>query len=202
MAKHFYSLSTKLFYNLNHTYKSLPEDLIEVSNEDIQIIKSKTKDQKIIIEDGKIKTVDTKKDNILNELKEAKDDAFLLIKKYHTLILKQLTDNASNEERDSWNEKVIAAKESIEIGEATNEAKSLFQREASALGQTVLQRCERSLQLRGAYLNLVGLASGIKTELEINIKNASSIDEINTIMKVARQEIDREINLFKLMLNG
>ncbi len=197
-----YSPSTGGFYPESIDYPNLPEDLVTITDEEHQAAMNKPAGATLSIVDGKLEIILPPEKSDEEKLAIAKQNALQRVSVKHAQILSELTSNVTPEERDTWPEKVAAAKESVAAGEPTQEATSLFQREASALGQTIMQRCQRSLQLRGAYLSLVGLSSGFKTELEVNINSATTPEQIDSIMLAATQEVEREVAQFKALLGG
>lgn len=138
---------------------------------------------------------------VTEHFKNTKATALATVSKTHAETLSTLTGSATAEERDTWAEKTKAAEESVLKGEATIEAKALFSREALAKNQTVLQRCEKSLHMRTVYLNLIGIASGFKTELEIAINKATTAEEITTVLSLAKSKLQEEIQNFLSLTN-
>jgi hypothetical protein len=197
-----YSPSTGGFYPESIDYPNLPEDLITITDEEHQAAMNKPAGATLSLVDGKLEIILPPEKSDEEKLAIAKQNALQGVSVKHSQILSELTGNATPEERDTWSEKAAISKQSVVAGQPTDEAISVFQREATALGKTVMQRCQRSLQLRAAYLTLVGLASGFKTELEISINSATSAEEVDSILLAASQAAEVEINQFKALVNS
>ena len=195
-----YSPSTGGFYVPEISYPSLPNDCIDISKQEYLDLVNRPSGSTLDVKDSKVVIVLPPEKSDEEKLKIAKDSAIANVIKTHAELLSKLTGSVTSEERDTWPEKVLAAKESIAVGSPTEDAKTLFKREASALGQTIIQRCQRSLQLRAAYLNLVGLASGLKTELEIVINAATTPEQVDAIMHQAKIQVDTEVKAFMALL--
>ncbi len=176
-----YSPSTRGFYPEIISYPNLPEDIITVTDAEHKAVINKPDGATVEVKDGKIKIILPKEKTTEEKLSALKTIVNGNIKAKSSQLLSTLTGNVTPEERDTWPEKVIAAKASVDAQEATEEAIALFKDEADALGKTVLERCERALELRQKYLTLVGLVAGFKTKLELEVTQADTIEKVQKI---------------------
>lgn len=123
-------------------------------------------------------------DPVVNEaeaLAESKRMALWQIDMTHARILRQLTGNATIEERDTWQAKSIAAQAHIS-GTATPVQSAMLQAEADLSGMTVDVLAEIIVLKAHAFYGLIGTAGGIRTSARIAIKACDDPDQIPVIL--------------------
>lgn len=109
------------------------------------------------------------------------EDAVARIDWEHSRFLRELTGNATTEERDTWKTKEEAARAYI-TGNATDGQTAMIELEAqgdgtdpAVLAQLIVAKAER-------FQNLIGIAAGLKSKAKAAIKQAT--DETASIEQI------------------
>lgn len=114
-------------------------------------------------------------------------EAVDLVHTRHAEFLRNLTGNATIEERDTWQAKALAA-EAIQAGTASAIQQEMIATEASVVGETEEQLVQTILAKYGAYQKLIGLASGLRRKTEAALSAASNKEEIDQVLAASDEQ--------------
>ena len=123
----------------------------------------------------------------LRTLEEVKAEAIERVTISHSDFLRELTGDATLEERDTWQSKALAA-EAILNGTDSPAQLDMITTEAELTGETVNELVQTILQKHQVYSKLIGLAAGMKRKTQSQISEASDISEIEKILTSASAE--------------
>lgn len=132
-------------------------------------------------------------------LTQARQAAVERIKQQHALALKQLSGDATTEERDTWPVQLQAAL-AYTAGAASASQHAML----SSLvvdGETPAALSSRIIAKDQAIQTLIGLAGGLKRRTEIAVLAATTADAISAIMAAAAEQMQIAIAEFGRSIN-
>lgn len=134
-------------------------------------------------------------------LDELKLNALNLIDQGHAAILRQLTGNATIEERDTWQSKALAAY-AISEGNANSYQNDMISTEAVMSGIEVSELVTKILSRNAAFMKMIGIAAGHRTATRAAINKASSVQELKTVLSLSEEKANELIQGYMDALNG
>lgn len=119
----------------------------------------------------------------------------------HASILRSLTNNATVEERDTWQAKALAAL-AYDSGNASATQTDMLETEAAMAGETTGDLVATILAKNAAYQKMIGLASGHRRKTIAALNAASDIAELRQVGDHARAQADTLIQQFLAATTG
>lgn len=113
----------------------------------------------------------------------------------HAAILRQLTGDATIEERDTWLLKALASA-AYAAGTADAYQTDMLETEAAMAGEPVADLVAKVLEKNAAFQKMVGLASGHRRATEAAFRSASSIEELEAAVLSAREKAQQLVGAF------
>ena len=123
----------------------------------------------------------------IQPIEERKEEMLLVLEQEHANILKNLTGNATIEERDTWQAKALAS-EAIVAGTATEGQIEMISTEAQLSGKELNSLVQTVLERNYAFMKMIGIAAGHRSATKDLIMNASSHEELDTISTNSRAQ--------------
>lgn len=128
-------------------------------------------------------------------LDEMKDEARLNLGLKHAEILRNLTGDATIEERDTWQAKALAA-QAISDGNASAIQTEMLETEATLSGVEVSDLVTTILTKSGAFMKMISLAAGHRTATHNAIKSAPDIPTLGLILEKANSRAEELVDQF------
>lgn len=125
-------------------------------------------------------------------LDEAKQEAVAKVDQSHAEFLRNLTGNATIEERDTWQAKALAC-EAISSGTASEIQTEMIATEAQIMGEEIETLITKILTRYGAYQKLIGLASGLKRKTQATIDQCTTKEQIDQVLEQSSQQADQYV---------
>jgi hypothetical protein len=124
--------------------------------------------------------------------------AFVRVDQEHAGFLRNLTGNATIEERDTWKTKEDAAR-ALVAGSATDGQQAMIAYEAQGDGTKPLALAQTIIAKAEAFQSLIGLAAGMKAKAKTAITQASSdqvpIEQVASALEQVFGQISAETNV-------
>jgi len=117
----------------------------------------------------------------LRTLDAVKAEAISTVNFKHAEFLRQLTGNATIEERDTWQAKALAA-EAVLAGSASEIQTKMLATEAGLVGETTDALAQKIATKYAAYQKLIGLASGLRRKTENALEAAPNADAVDQVL--------------------
>lgn len=128
-------------------------------------------------------------------LGDAKAIAAKMIDDYHAKMMRDLTGNATIEERDTWQAKRNAAA-ALVAGSADEHQTAMITLEATEREITPEALAGLILEKNAAFHVLIGRAAGIRTKAKMAVGTAKSPEEIATVIAACKAAADAAIAEF------
>lgn len=128
-------------------------------------------------------------------LDQHKEEALASLDQKHAEILRNLTGNATIEERDTWQSKALAAS-AIQDGSANPYQLDMIGTEAALSKVTVEELVTKILTKNAAFMKMIGLAAGHRTATREAIKSAPDISTLGLVLEKANQTSEQMISDF------
>lgn len=120
----------------------------------------------------------------IKTLEERQAEALTSLDQEHAEILRNLTGNATIEERDTWQSKALAA-EAIQAGNANPYQLDMIGTEASLSGVEVAELVTTILTKNAGFMKMIGLAAGHRAATREAIKSAPDTSTLDLILTKA-----------------
>lgn len=128
-------------------------------------------------------------------LDQHQEEALAALDQRHAEILRNLTGNATIEERGTWQSKALAA-QAISDGNANPYQLDMIATEATMSGVEVSDLVATILTKNGAFMKMIGLAAGHRTATREAISSASDISTLGLILEEAETRAEELIGQF------
>lgn len=128
-------------------------------------------------------------------LDQHKEEALASLDQEHAAILRNLTGNATIEERDTWQSKALAAS-AIQDGSANPYQLDMIGTEAALSKITVEELVTKILTKNAGFMKMIGLAAGHRTATREAIKSAPDISTLGLVLEKANQTAEQMISDF------
>lgn len=128
----------------------------------------------------------------LRTLDEIKQEANQTVEQSHAQFLRNLTGNATIEERDTWQAKALAC-EAISNNTASEIQTEMIATEAQIMGEEIETLITKILTRYGAYQKLIGLASGLKRKTQATIDQCTTKEQIDQVLEQSSQQADQYV---------
>lgn len=125
-------------------------------------------------------------------LDEIKQEANQTVEQSHAEFLRNLTGNATIEERNTWQSKALAC-EAILNGTASEIQIEMIATEAQIVGEEIETLITKILTRYGSYQKLIGLVSGLKRKTQATIDQCTTKEQIDQVLEQSSQ---KQINTF------
>jgi hypothetical protein len=110
----------------------------------------------------------------------------------HSRFLRLATENATTEERDTWQAKALAAEAFLD-GNASEPQKEMLSLEIGFTNEAIQELCSKIIDKQKRYLALVGAAAGLKRRSEYQIENTDDLKKIKEVLSSFQQDIKKLI---------
>lgn len=134
-------------------------------------------------------------------LDQLKLNALTLIDQGHAAILRQLTGNATIEERDTWQSKALAAY-AISEGNANSYQNDMISTEAVMSGIEVSELVTKILSRNAAFMKMIGIAAGHRTATRAAINKASSVQELKNVLSSSEEKANELIQSYLMAIQN
>lgn len=128
-------------------------------------------------------------------LDDRKLEALLSLDQRHAEILRNLTGDASIEERDTWQAKALAA-EAVQTGNAKPYQLDVITTEAEMSGIEVSDLVTTILAKNDAFMKMIGIAAGFRKATRMAINSAPDVSTLELILAQAETDSENLINDF------
>ncbi|XAT57839.1 hypothetical protein GN241_10990 [Rhodobacteraceae bacterium IMCC1335] len=126
------------------------------------------------------------------DLERSRMNALAEVDQIHARQLRQLTGNATIEERDTWAPKANAAR-ALLAGTAYDAQAAMVGFEAAQRGISAEELAHAILARAAAFEQLIGVASAIRTKARAAFKAAETLDEMLLVGQALYAEADAAI---------
>lgn len=114
----------------------------------------------------------------------------------HASLLRKLTGGATIEERDTWQSKELAARALMEYEDATPSQVEMLTIEAGYLSISAETLAGTIIGKADLFKKLTGLAAGVRGKARAAIAAASTPDELQVAVDMARSDVQHALATF------
>jgi len=134
-------------------------------------------------------------------LDEAKQEALENLNIEHAKILRNLSGNATIEERDTWQSKALAAL-AYSKGEADQFQTEMLETEATMVDEPVAELVAKIIARNSAFQKMIGIASGHRRATEKAIEAAQDLGQLQQVMDQAAAKAQTLVQRFIAATQG